>query len=144
MEQFEVTVGKNKLNHLIIEFYEKLSSWEHSIVRGNDLTLSQMHIIEILGIHKTLRMKELAEKMGVTTGSLTVVVDKLVKKELVQRSQHESDRRSLIVVLTDKGKEYFHEHDHLHSQLTEEINHHLTEEESKQLEAILEKINQVI
>ncbi|MBI5556331.1 MAG: MarR family transcriptional regulator [Deltaproteobacteria bacterium] len=137
-------MDKNKLNHLIIEFFEKLSSWEHGIVRENELTLSQMHIIEILGWHKTLRMKELSEKMGVTTGSLTVVVDKLVKKELIERKQHESDRRSLVVELTPKGNTYFLEHNRLHSQLTEEIMLHLTEEENRQLEAILEKINQVI
>ncbi len=137
-------MGKNELNHLIIEFFEKLSSWENGIVRGNDLTLSQTHIVEILGSYKALRMKELAEKMGVTTGSLTVVVDKLVKKELVRRNPHKKDRRSLIVELTGKGKEYFVEHNRLHSQLTEEIMHHLTEEESKQFEKTLEKINQVI
>ncbi len=137
-------MGKSELNHLFIEFYEKLSSWEHAIVRGNDLTLSQMHIVEILGLHKALRMKELAEKMGVTTGSLTVVVDKLVKKKIVQRNPHKSDRRSLIVELTKKGNEYFVEHNRLHSQLTEEIMHHLSKEEIKQLELILEKINQVI
>ena len=81
-------MGKRRLNHLIIEFYEKLSSWEHAIVRGHELTLAQMHIIEILGLHQALRMKELAEKMGVTTGSLTVVVDKLVQKEIVRRIPH--------------------------------------------------------
>lgn len=137
-------MGKKELNHLVIEFFEKLSSWEHGIVRGKDLTLSQTHIVEILGLHKALRMKELAEKMGVTTGSLTVVVDKLVKKKLVQRNPHKDDRRSLIVELTDKGNEYFAEHNRLHSQLTEEIMHHLTKEENKQFESILEKINQVI
>ncbi|MBC8208870.1 MAG: MarR family transcriptional regulator [Desulfobulbaceae bacterium] len=137
-------MGKNEINHLIIEFYEKLSSWEHSIVRGHELTLAQMHIIEILGLHKTLRMKELAEKTGVTTGSLTVVVDKLVQKEIVRRTPHESDRRSLIVELTHKGHEYFLEHDRLHSQLTEEIMHQLSSEENEQLENLLKKINQII
>lgn len=137
-------MAKHNLNHLIIEFYEKLSSWEYSVVRGQELTLSQMHAIEILGLHQAMRMKELAEKMGVTTGSLTVVVDKLVKKGLVKRTPHESDRRSLIVELTEEGMEHFAEHDHLHSQLTDEIVNHLSDEETKQLERLLEKINQVI
>ena len=48
----------------IMEFYEKLSSWEHEVVRGSDLTPGQMHAIEIIGHEKSLRMKELAEKMG--------------------------------------------------------------------------------
>ena len=55
-----------KLTQLIVEFYEKLSSWEHCVVRDKGLTLPQVHALEILGSHKALRMKELAEKMGKT------------------------------------------------------------------------------
>lgn len=136
--------NKIDLNHLIIEFYEKLSSWEYGVVRGHELSLSQMHVIEILGLHKGLTMKELARKMGVTTGSLTVVVEKLVKKGLVRRKPHETDRRSIVVELTEKGENDFVEHDELHSQLTEEISHNLTEEEVQQLASILKKVNEVI
>ena len=64
----------------IVEFYEKLSSWEHEVVRGSDLTPNQMHAIEIVGHEKSLRMKELAERLGVTTGTLTVTVDRLEQK----------------------------------------------------------------
>lgn len=133
-----------RLNLLIVEFYEKLSSWEHSVVRGKDLTLSQMHAVEILGLHKAMRMKELAEKIGVTTGSLTVVVDKLVSKKLVRRRTNDSDRRSLMVELTAEGEKHFKEHDKLHSQLTQEIAHTLSSKEIEQLIGILEKANQVI
>ncbi len=38
-----------QLNHTIIEFYEKLSSWEQSVVRDKGFTLPQVHIVEILG-----------------------------------------------------------------------------------------------
>ncbi len=37
------------LSHLIVEFYERLSSWEHAVVRDKGLTLPQMHTLEILG-----------------------------------------------------------------------------------------------
>lgn len=57
----------NALNHVIIEFYEKLSSWEHAIVRDKGFSLSQVHTIELLGVHGAMRMKELADKIGVTT-----------------------------------------------------------------------------
>lgn len=139
-----MTEKAQNLNHLIIEFYEKLSSWEYGVVRGHELSLSQMHVIEILGLHKGTTMKELARKMGVTTGSLTVVVDKLVRKDLVRRRPHDTDRRSLIVELTEKGEKDFLEHDEMHSRLTEEIVHHLSKEEVRQLTTILAKVNEVI
>lgn len=131
----------DQLTHLIVEFYEKLSSWEHCVVRDKGLTLPQMHALEILGSHNGLRMKELAQKMGVTTGTLTVLVDRLEKGDMVRRVPHPEDRRSIIVELTDKGHELFKEHDELHDQLTHDITVELTDEEQAVLARALQKMN---
>ena len=111
----------DQLADQLIELYDKIASWEHSVVRGTDLTPGQMHTIEILGHHPDLRMKELAERLGITTGSLTVSVDKLEEKGLVSRVPHESDRRSLRVVLTPEGEVMFTKHHQFHIELTREI-----------------------
>ena len=124
----------------IVEFYEKLSSWEHEVVRGSDLTPGQMHAIEIIGHERSLRMKDLAEKLGVTTGTLTVSVDKLERKGLILRKPHETDRRSYRIVLTDAGEEHFAKHHEFHLKLTEEIASFLTPEELKSFEQALEKV----
>jgi DNA-binding MarR family transcriptional regulator len=124
----------------IVEFYEKLSSWEHEVVRGSDLTPGQMHAIEIIGHEESLRMKELAEKLGVTTGTLTVTVDKLERKGLIERRPHETDRRSYRIVLTGAGEEHFARHHAFHLKLTEEITSVLTPEELKTFEQVLDKV----
>lgn len=124
----------------IVEFYEKLSSWEHEVVRGSDLTPNQMHAIEIIGHEKSLRMKELAEKLGVTTGTLTVSVDRLEQKGLLERQPHETDRRSYRVVLTPDGKKHFRKHHEFHVKLTEEIASGLTPEELECFSAVLGKV----
>lgn len=110
-----------ELSHLLVEFYEKLSSWEHDVVRKTGLTLPQMHALEMLGVHGAMRMKELAEKTGVTTGSMTVMVDKLEKGGLALRMPNEADRRSILVDLTELGRKHFREHDEMHLQLTGDI-----------------------
>lgn len=130
-----------RLTQLIVEFYERLSSWEHSVVRDTDVTLTQMHALEILGSHTALRMKELAERMGVTTGTLTVLADRLEKAGMIRRKPHEADRRSILVELTDQGHAMFREHDELHAQLTRDITAPLTDDERTALAAILEKMN---
>ena len=129
-----------KVARHIVEFYEKLSSWEHEIVRGTELTPNQMHAIEIIGHEKSLRMKELAEKLGVTTGTLTVTVDRLEQKGLIQRQPHEKDRRSFRIILTALGKKHFAKHHEFHIKLTEEIVSVLTAEELDSFENILEKV----
>lgn len=124
----------------IVEFYEKLSSWEHEVVRGSDLTPNQMHAIEIIGHEKSLRMKELAEKLGVTTGTLTVTVDRLEQKGLIERQPHETDRRSYRVILTPSGKKHFKKHHEFHIKLTEEIVSALTPRELESFREILGKV----
>jgi DNA-binding MarR family transcriptional regulator len=53
---------------------------------------------------------------------------------------HKKDRRSIIIVLTEKGQKYFKEHHKLHLELTRKITSSLTEDEAKQLYAFMEKL----
>ncbi len=129
-----------ELSHLVVEFYEKLSSWEHDVVRESGLTLPQMHTIEILGANGTMRMKELSEKMGVTTGTLTVMIDNLEKGGLVLRKPNKNDRRSIFVELTDLGMKHFSEHDGKHYQLTQDLAGALSGEELKHFISSLRKM----
>lgn len=133
-----------RLSDLLIEFYEKLSSWEQAVVRDTPITLPQMHTLEILGQQSPLRMKELAAKMGVTTGTLTVNVDRLEKQSLVARIPHETDRRSILVALTPAGEELFREHHDHHLHLTRELQAALTPEETAQFASILAKLTQAL
>ncbi len=129
-----------RLANLLTEFFDKFSSWEHCVVRDGGLTLPQMHTLEILGAHGPMRMKELAARMGVTTGTLTVQADRLQDKGLIERTPHETDRRSIVVGLTDEGRRHFREHHRLHVRLTEELMGALSDEEAQQLASILERM----
>jgi DNA-binding MarR family transcriptional regulator len=135
MKEFE------KLNHSIIEFYDKLSSWEQSAVRDKHYSLAQTHTIEVLGSHGAMRMKELAGRLGITTGTLTVQVDKLVNAGFIERRPHQSDRRSIVVDLTDAGQRFYREHDDLHLTLTQDITANLDENERAILLQCLSKMN---
>ncbi len=133
-----------KLSHQLVELYEKLSSWEQDVVKSSGLSTPQMHTIEIVGHGApgggALRMKELAKKMGVTTGTLTVMVDRLEQQGLLQRTPHETDRRSYLIALTQKGQALFSEHHQYHLRLTEEITATLSTEEQALFSGVLEKV----
>ncbi|MFH1057095.1 MAG: MarR family transcriptional regulator [Pseudomonadota bacterium] len=130
-----------KLARLLVEFYERFSSWEQGVVKETGLSLPQMHTLEILGSSGQLRMKELAGKMGITTGALTVLVDRLVRAGLVARQPNEQDRRSIRVGLTEEGAKYIREHHKLHRQLTHELASALEPAELAALLASIPKLN---
>jgi DNA-binding MarR family transcriptional regulator len=129
------------LTQALIEFYEKFSSWEQGVVKETGLTLPQMHTLEILGSFGNMRMKELAQKMGITTGALTVLVDRVERQGLVTRKPHETDRRSIRVELTPEGNRHFQEHHALHTQLTHELVSSLAPSEADAFLVILQKLN---
>lgn len=129
------------LNNLIIEFYDKLSSWEQSVVKDTGYSLAQVHTVEVLGAHGAMRMKELADRLGITTGTLTVQVDKLVKFDLIARYPHSEDRRSILVGLTPQGETLYQHHNDMHTQLTHDITRHLDEASTQVLAQCLEKMN---
>lgn len=117
------------ISDLIVEFYERLSSWENDTVKGTDLTLPQMHTVEILGINGPMIMKDLASRLGVTTGTLTIGIDNLEKKGLVERIANPRDRRSYLISLTPEGRSYQEEHHRAHTSMTESSLAGFSEEE---------------
>ena len=129
------------LTHELLTFFNSFSSWENSVIRASDLTVAETHAIGILGENGSMNMKTLAQKLGVTTGTTTVTVDRLERKEYARRESVKEDRRVNLITLTDKGQQAFLEHHKYHFQLTEQINAVLSSEESGQLLKILQKIN---
>lgn len=107
------------LSNTIVAFYEKMSAWEDKEVEGSGLSLPHMHTVEILGIFGDMRMKELASKIGVTTGTLTITIDKLEKKDLVRRVPNPGDRRSFFIALTEAGIIVHKKHSKAHEEMTE-------------------------
>ncbi|MGW8193879.1 MAG: MarR family winged helix-turn-helix transcriptional regulator [Desulforhopalus sp.] len=122
------------------EFYDKIASWEQSIVKDSGLSPAQMHTVEVIGHNQDMRMKELAERLGVTTGTLTVGVDKLEKMGLVERKPHQKDRRSWLIVLTGEGKQMYEQHHRFHQEFTAEISRDLSDGQVKQLSELLKVI----
>ena len=131
-----------RLTNEMINFFNRFSSWETSVIRSSDLTLSETHAIEILGAHGEMKMKMLAEKLGVTTGTITVTVDRLEKKGYAKRGTTKEDRRAYIIELTPAGKKAFEDHHKHHLHLTEELMSLLSEEEIAAFVKILQKLNE--
>jgi MarR family transcriptional regulator, 2-MHQ and catechol-resistance regulon repressor len=65
---------------------------------------SDFRILEVL-LHKgPLPVNTIGAKVWLTPGSISVAVDRLVKKGLVSRKDHPNDRRVRRVELTPKGR----------------------------------------
>lgn len=76
---------------------------EKSIL-GLEMCSSDFAVLEAL-LHKgPLPVNEIGKKIQLTSGSITVAVDRLETKGLVERRAHGTDRRARIVHLTKAGR----------------------------------------
>jgi DNA-binding MarR family transcriptional regulator len=84
-------------------------------------------------------MKDRVAKMGVTTGTLTVMIDNLEKKKLVERIPTPEDRRSYVIKLSPEGIEHYRRHSNFHLELTRECVSGFSDEEIQTFRSLLEK-----
>ncbi|MFL6011858.1 MAG: MarR family winged helix-turn-helix transcriptional regulator [Gaiellaceae bacterium] len=89
-----------------------------------------------------LRMNELAERILYSKSGFTRVVDRLEDAGLVRRVRPESDRRSILVVLTDEGRKTMERARRHHRHAIEEhFSRHLADSDVKALTDALEKLS---
>lgn len=129
----------NSLSDCIVELFERLSSWELAVVAESGLSLPHMHAVELLGIYGTMKMRDLCARLGVTTGTLTVTVDKLEKAGLVERVANPEDRRSWTIELTEAGRQTQQQHSTFHKNLVAEATANFTEEEITQFASYIRR-----
>lgn len=72
------------------------------------LTASQMLILQALGENDRAKPSDLARVVHLSQATVTSIVDRLVKADLVARERREDDRRVVEVVLTEHGRDRLH------------------------------------
>ena len=112
-----------------------------SLFKPFGVTLPQYNILRILrGQHpKPATISLLIERMLDKTSNASRIVDKLEAKELVTRKQCPSDRRTVDVLITEKGLALLKEMDSLESGPGTGMTN-LSEQEATQLNELLDKI----
>jgi DNA-binding MarR family transcriptional regulator len=70
------------------------------------ITINDSLVVSHLAANgRRLRPSEIAARILVTSGTLTPMLDRLETAKFVRREPNPNDRRSVIVVLTDKGED---------------------------------------
>jgi DNA-binding MarR family transcriptional regulator len=64
-------------------------------------------IILMLGKEKTMKMADVAERFAFSPSSATILIDRMVKQQLVKRVSQEGDRRIIQIELDAEGDRVF-------------------------------------
>lgn len=112
-----------EINGYLVTIFNEVMMIEENALRQSqfsDLSIKEMHTIEAIGLTGRFSSSEVAEKLGVTVGTLSVSVQKLVKKDYVDRQRLPEDRRVVRLKLTNKGRLLYRLHRQFHLNMVEE------------------------
>ncbi|MCM1992312.1 MarR family winged helix-turn-helix transcriptional regulator [Oceanirhabdus seepicola] len=132
------------LNELLVDLFNDILIIEQNALaegKFNDLSITEIHTIEEIGMYGSRTMSEIAMDLGITVGTLTIAMNNLVKKGYVNRQRSDRDRRVVEISLTRKGKLAFRVHEKFHTDMIKNTIDGLTEEEGVVLNSALEKLN---
>ena len=120
-------------NYLVTIFNDVLSIEENELKKSRfgDLTITEMHTIDAIGMYKKKTTTEVARELLVTVGTLTTSINRLVKKGYVERIRSEDDRRVVKLSLTKKGKLVFRVHQHFHREMVKRATEGLNTQEQE-------------
>lgn len=88
----------------LIRSAESLSSKINLELSEYGLTESQFGVLDALLHLGPMKHKEIRKKILKSGGNITMVINNLERRELVQRKRSEKDKREFIINLTPKGK----------------------------------------
>lgn len=100
--------SKGTLTHELVSLLEtafrRFKSERSKISNAMNLADGQMILLIMLGKLGQCNATDIATHIGITSGAVTGMTDKLVQMGLVHRERSEQDRRVVYFTLTDEGR----------------------------------------
>ena len=107
---------------------------------GIDITGSQGRILFILWKEDALSLTEISERASLAKNTVTVIVDRMVAKGVLQRDADLHDRRQAIISLTDKAKAMRNDYEKVSQRMNSLFYEGFTEDERQAFENYLARI----
>lgn len=131
------------VNEILVELFNEILTIEKAAVQSSpftDLSITEMHVMEAIGL-KSRTMTDVADQLGVTVGTLTTSINRLVNKEYVKRERSREDRRFVEIALTNKGRLAHRVHEMFHEEMVKYMIEELSNDDYKVLIDSLTKLS---
>jgi DNA-binding MarR family transcriptional regulator len=118
-----------------------LTSKQDSLFKDSDITVQQYNVLRILRgqYPNPCSIKLIKERMLDRMSDTSRIVDKLYTKKLLERNECPNDRRSVNVIISDKGLELLKSLDYI-DEISKQSLKSLTTAEINTLNELLDKL----
>lgn len=101
---------------------------------------AQGRILYVLWQGDGLTISQLSAQTSLANTTLTSMLDRMEQSGLILRTPSPTDRRALLIRLTDKARTLKSDYDHISQQMNELYYQGFTEEEVRQFEGYLQRV----
>jgi MarR family 2-MHQ and catechol resistance regulon transcriptional repressor len=129
-----------KLFIVLSRAFRAINDIANKSIASFNLNPTEFAVLELLYHKGDIPLQQIGSKILIASGSITYVVDKLEKKELLIRKHCAKDRRVIYAVLTEKGRELMEDIFPKHKKVMLEALEGLNSDEQKELIDLVKKL----
>ena len=137
----EATQQQLTLNILLVQARDAVVSYYRPVLNQAGITEQQWRIIRLLSQHGTLDFQELSQQTSILRPSLTGILTRLEKLELVMRLKPASDQRRVFLKVTENGLQLFERISLLMDEQTQQLENDFSSKKLQQLENLLKELS---
>ena len=129
-----MNVDDAKINEYLTAIFNNVLIIEESSLRSSrfsDVTIKEMHTIDVIGEKKGATPTDVARALMVTLGTVTTSLNNLERKGYIERVRSTKDRRVVHLYLTKKGRLVYRLHQRFHRAMVRQITEGMDETEYK-------------
>jgi len=142
-EENRLIEAKAIVNELLVEIFNRILAIEGESLKqkGIKLSMSEIHVLEAVTKVEEPTMTNIAKRLGITVGSLTVSVNTLYQKGFLSRERDQEDRRKVVIGLLQKSEEVLEVHNEFHNDMINSVFRDLKVGEDELLISSLKKLS---
>ncbi|PAE37857.1 MarR family winged helix-turn-helix transcriptional regulator [Bacillus sp. 7884-1] len=107
----------------------------------NKLSITEFSVLEVLFYQGKQTIQQIGNRILITSGSMTYVIDKLEQKGVIKRNDCREDRRVIHITLTAEGMEMMENIMPKYQEMVDSFFGDLTDDESQLLVNSLKKVS---
>lgn len=106
----------------------------------NKLSITEFSVLEVLYYQGKQTIQQIGNRILISSGSMTYVLDKLEQKGIIKRNDCREDRRVIHVTLTAEGMEMMENIMPKYQEMVDSFFGDITDDESKLMINLLKKV----
>ncbi len=133
----------DRLEQSLFQLTDVIQKHQEIVQRRFKVSSVEIEILKLLDAEGDKKMKDIGERVRVKLSNLTNIIDRLESQKLVKRVNSKTDRRSIFVHISNKGKKLLADYADFLRELSTRMRQTMKDDQFGILVEGLEKISQV-